>query len=363
MKKLLFTLIAAVLILGGCNKSEQFKVNLNLDNADQQTVYLYKVVDGTGVCIDSAVFKGNNAVLTADFDEPQTTYRIQFDKTPNCDQFPFFTENQNTTISGDRENMMHWTVKGCPIMDEWTAYRESLMPLEDEIMAIFEETNDLYMAGDTVQAAEVYSQFEAKMADYTNYCLDYIRNHSDSFLSHVLLDQSKEEFEIEDVKEVYEKFTFESVYSKSVKDYIEMNERVQIGQNYIDFVLQTADGKDVSLAEIVKGNKLTLVDFWASWCGPCRRENPVVKAAYEKYHAKGLEIIGVDVDRDEEAWLKAVAEDGLPWIHVRDIDSEVSTNYLVQYIPSNFLFDQNGVMIAKNLRGNDLEAKLAEVLK
>lgn len=363
MKKLLFTLIAAVLVLSGCNKSEQFKVKLDLDNADQQTVYLYKVVDGTGVCIDSAVFAGKNAVLKADFDDPQTTYRIQFDKGENCDVFPFFTENQNTTITGDRDNMMHWKVKGCPFMDEWTVYRESLMPMEDEIMDLFNDSNDAYMEGDTVKAAEIYQQVEAKMDEYTNFRLDYIRNHSDSFLAHVLLDQSKEEFEFEDVKEIYESFTTESVYSLRVKEYVEQNERVQVGQPFIDFTLQTVDGKNVNLADVIQNNKVTLVDFWASWCGPCRKENPFVKAAYEKYHAKGLAIVGVSVDRDEAAWLKAVEEDGLPWTHVRDVDHETSNAYLVQYIPSNFLFDQNGVMIAKNLRGEDLEAKLAEVLK
>ena len=106
-----------------------------------------------------------------------------------------------------------------------------------------------------------------------------------------------------------------------------------------------------------------MIDFWASWCGPCRRENPYVKAAYEHYHAKGLEIIGISVDRDEAAWLAAVEEDGLPWTHVRDVDHNVSGFYAVEYIPSNFLFDQNGVMIAKGLRGEELEAKLAEILE
>ena len=88
-----------------------------------------------------------------------------------------------------------------------------------------------------------------------------------------------------------------------------------------------------------------------------------MKAAYEKYHELGFEVVGVSVDQDEAAWLKAVEEDELPWMQVRDSEDKVSEDYMIYYIPSNFLFDQNGTMIAKGLRGEDLEAKLAEILK
>jgi alkyl hydroperoxide reductase subunit AhpC len=88
-----------------------------------------------------------------------------------------------------------------------------------------------------------------------------------------------------------------------------------------------------------------------------------VKAAYEKYHELGFDVVGVSVDQDEAAWLKAVEEDELPWMQVRDSEDKVSEDYMIYYIPSNFLFDQNGTMIAKGLRGEDLEAKLAEILK
>ena len=136
-----------------------------------------------------------------------------------------------------------------------------------------------------------------------------------------------------------------------------------MGQPFIDFTLQTKEGQDVVLSEVIAKNKLTLVDFWASWCGPCRKENPVVKAAYEQYHELGFDVVGVSVDDDENAWLEAVAADQLPWTQVRDSEDKVSENYMIYYIPSNFLFDQNGAMVAKGLRGEDLAAKLGEILK
>ena len=116
------------------------------------------------------------------------------------------------------------------------------------------------------------------------------------------------------------------------------------------------------LSEYVKGAKLTLVDFWASWCGPCRGENPHVVAAYNQYHDKGFNVLGVSLDQDVNAWLKAVADDQLTWTQVRDAENKVSELYLIYYIPSNLLIDENGIIIEKNLRGEQLEAALSSRL-
>lgn len=355
--------MAALFFLSGCNKTKQFTVTLNLDNADQKTVYLFKDVEGKEVCIDTAVFAGKQAVLKADFANAQTCYVIKFDPSERCEAFPFFTENQNTIISGDKEAVQYWTVKGCPTMDAFNAYRQELLPMEEAMMATFLEAQEAFMAGDTVKSAELQVQVESAMEDYQNYRLDYIKNHGDSYMAHFMLLQDKDEFDFETVKEVAKSFTNESMYSKRLNDYIAEHTKVEVGAKFMDFTLKTAEGEDVNLEKVINGNRVVLVDFWASWCGPCRAENPYVKAAYEKYHAAGFEIVGVSVDRDEAAWLKAVADDGMNWIQVRDVDNTASTDYMVQFIPSNFLYDGNGVMIAKGLRGEELEAKLAEVLK
>ena len=342
--------MAALLFLSGCNnKTEQFKVTLNLDNADKQTVYLCKDVDGDAVCIDSTVFAGKQAVLKADCDDPQTLYFIKFDPEANCGICAFFTENQNTTITGDFGEMQKWTFKGCATMDTYNAYRQELMSMEETLEGYFE-------AGDM-------EKLEAGYNEYIDYRYNYIKDHSDSYFSHYLLLEGLDEFGYERVKEAAEGFATESVYSKRIKDYLDKYARLEVGAPFIDFTLKTAEGEEVNLETVINSNRVVLVDFWASWCGPCRGENPFVKAAYEKYHADGFEIIGVSVDQDEEAWLKAVADDGMTWIQVRDVDNAASKDYMIQYIPSNFLYDGNGVMIAKGLRGEALEAKLAEVLQ
>ena len=122
--KTFFPLVAAVLVFCGCSKSNQFEVSLNLDNAEGMTVYLCKTVEGANVVVDSAVVVDKKAVLTAPFDDPQVVYSIKYDVNDQCGVFSFFTENQNTTIAGERDNMPRWTVKGCSTMDELMAHHE-----------------------------------------------------------------------------------------------------------------------------------------------------------------------------------------------------------------------------------------------
>lgn len=108
-----------------------------------------------------------------------------------------------------------------------------------------------------------------------------------------------------------------------------------------------------------------MIDFWASWCGPCRRENPNVVEAYQKYKDKGFDILGVSLDRDKSAWLKGIEEDQLTWTHVSDLkywQNEVAQLYGVSSIPHSVLLDKDGKIIAKNLRGEDLHKKLEELL-
>ncbi|MFA4869562.1 MAG: TlpA disulfide reductase family protein [Pedobacter sp.] len=131
-----------------------------------------------------------------------------------------------------------------------------------------------------------------------------------------------------------------------------------------DFTLNDTEGKAVSLASYRGG--YVLVDFWASWCVPCRAENPNVLAAYEKYKAKNFQILGVSLDEKKDLWLKAIAEDKLPWKQVCDFKasrSEVTQLYNVSSIPANVLIDPNGKIVGKDLRGKDLHDRLAELIK
>jgi thiol-disulfide isomerase/thioredoxin len=136
-----------------------------------------------------------------------------------------------------------------------------------------------------------------------------------------------------------------------------------IGSLAPDFTLPTPDGKPLALSSF-KG-KVVLIDFWASWCGPCRKENPNVVAMYKKYHAKGFEIFGVSLDDNKDKWMKAVEADGLVWNHVSDLrawENAAAKLYGVTQIPFALLLDKQGKIVGKDLRGKELDAKIAEMI-
>lgn len=152
-------------------------------------------------------------------------------------------------------------------------------------------------------------------------------------------------------------------YGKNIKNFISLNKDVKIGDQYVDFEQLNANGKMVKLSDI-KG-KYILLDFWASWCGPCREENPNLVKTYAAFKDKGFNIIGVSADDNKEFWLKAIKDDQLSWENVSDLKGDKNRAALIYGInayPTNFLIDQNGKIIAKNLRGENLNKKLQELL-
>lgn len=143
------------------------------------------------------------------------------------------------------------------------------------------------------------------------------------------------------------------------------NEKTTLGADFKDARLVTLKGDSVSLSDYVGKHKYVMVDFWASWCGPCMREMPNVKAAYAKYKKRGLEIVGISLDRDKAAWEGAVKRVGITWPQMTDYNaqgSKAASAYGVQYIPYIVIFDKKGNIVAKNLHGDDMLQKLEELM-
>jgi peroxiredoxin len=153
-------------------------------------------------------------------------------------------------------------------------------------------------------------------------------------------------------------------YARRIEQNVHASDKITIGVLAPGFTLPDTTGNMISLANF-KG-QYVLVDFWASWCMPCRKENPFLKKAYDRFHPKGFEIIGVSLDGSKAAWCKAIETDGLPWIHLSDgkgSEGPVPDSYGVKTIPKNVLLDKTGKIIARNLSGEELQKKLEEIIK
>ena len=361
MKKHLLFLFAVVLGLTACNQNKSFKVNVGLTNGNEKTVYLQKYVDNAPVTIDSAVIADDQAVLTAPIDDPQILYALKVKGKRGS--MPFFADNKDVTFVGDINNPQAVEIMASETQAELDAYNDQLKAFDIQIRDLYAVMQQAFADNDSIKMDSLNKVGTALMEQQDSFRDDYIKAHPESFVTHYILDGVKQDYPIDQLKEMVGTFTTESIYRDHLNDYIAKQERLDVGQPFIDFTLQTKEGEKVSLAEAIAKNKVTMVDFWASWCGPCRKENPVVKAAYEQFHELGFDVIGVSVDQDEAAWLQAVEEDQLPWTQVRDSENKVSEDYMIYYIPSNFLFDETGKMVAKGLRGEDLTAKLSELLK
>lgn len=360
MKKNIFFLLVLAFGLTACNENKNFKVNVSLTNGNDKTVYLQKFVDNEPVTIDSAVIRNDQASLTAPIDDPHILYALKVKGKRGS--MPFFADNKDVTFVGDMNNPQSVEIMASETQAELDAYNDQLNAFETQIRDLYAVMQQAFTDNDSIKMDSLNKVGTALMEQQDSFRDEYIKAHPESFVTHYILDGVKQDYPIDQLKEMVNGFTTESTYRNHLNEYIAKQERLELGQPFIDFTLQTKDGEKVSLAEAIAQNKLTLVDFWASWCGPCRHENPVVKAAYEQFHEFGFDVVGVSVDQDEAAWLEAIEEDQLPWTQVRDSENKASESYMIYYIPANFLYDQTGTLVAKGLRGEDLAAKLAEIL-
>lgn len=194
----------------------------------------------------------------------------------------------------------------------------------------------------------------------------FVKHNPRSLIAANILSIYSSTWEKEKVKELYNNLSVEmkkTSFGENIKEFIALNKSVKIGDQYVDFEQLNANGKKIKLSSI-KG-KYILLDFWASWCGPCREENPNLVKTYIAFKDKGFNILGVSADDNKDYWLKAIKDDQLSWENVSDLKGDKNIAALIYGInayPTNFLIDERGIIIAKNLRGAALDKKLQELL-
>ena len=337
MKNKALLWVAIALMMAACtDKEPQFKINVNLANADGQTVYLQKA----GQVLDSAVIQNWDAVFNTPVCNDNEMYAIMLKgwRRP----FPFFTDHKDMTIEGDAQNPNAIMVKGSETHARLDAFTKSYNELEEKLEA-----------DSTVNPAD--GEEMLKM-----HCFDYIWENPKDPVAHYVMYRYKWAFGPCELRTMIDNIyhadsTITSTNLTMAEEYVEKLERVQAGQPIIDFTQNDPDGNPVTLSQLAEG-KLLLVDFWASWCPDCRKENPNVVAAYQKYHEQGFDVLGVSFDTNKEAWLAAIDKDGLTWTHVSDLqgwNNAAGALYSIAFIPQNALI-KDGVIVARNLEGEEL---------
>lgn len=267
-------------------------------------------------------------------------------------------------------------IKGSPLTEHYT----QLMSVRDSMNALYKAYHEEHAvimgkiaqarekkdrkALETLYKTDEYKAFSAAEANFFKSVEEsynqIVLDNKESFWGPLML-VSLTSYLTPDQRGIYEQFSRtaqESYYGKKVKE--ELYPAGTVGQPVKAFTVKDAEGKEVTLASLMEGKKYVLIDFWASWCGPCRKEIPNLKNLYKKYAGKGFQLVSISIDKKEEDWRKALKEEELPWPNFRD--EEVADLYKVKSIPSMYLIDAKGILVGENLRGEALADKLEELL-
>ena len=365
-----YIFILAALMLAACTQKSTtgYTINGQAEGAvDGDTVFLCEMQGFFSMIpLDTAIIQNGKFQFTGDTEGAALRFLLPMHQGKPTTFAEFILENADITAQLAKGEGTHH-IEGGPNGKLYKEYIEGEKTFAEQMDEPWKQSQDSTLTEE--QRAKAKATVDSLQHLLDQYHKNFIVDHVPSAISDLLFYYNMHIYSEEEQEEVLKLFGEKQpqypVY-KAIMAERQAQKATAIGQKFTDLSMTSADGKVMKISDYAGKQPLVLVDFWASWCGPCRAEMPSVLKAYEQYHAKGFEIVGVSLDQKKDAWLKAIDQLQLPWPQMSDLkgwESEACQKYNVTAIPSNVLLDKDGTIIAKDLRGEDLSRKVGELLK
>jgi peroxiredoxin len=370
IQKSLGILAIALLMVacGGKGTADSYTIDVNLrgEVADSTLVYLKKVNEqNQPVDVDTVKVIGGHFYFEGQADSVPEMHYIFIDKIRGF--IPVVVESGSVEINVQKDSLPFYKVKGTAQNELFHGFNKGSRAISEKLQSTQADLQKAMGEGDAASAQAYKEELFELQKEHKDYNVNYAKNNPNAYISVLLLQgmRASQALGEKEQLEIFENLSPEiknTKVGKLLQKEFESSKATSIGATAPNFSAPTPTGEVLALNEVL--GKATILDFWAAWCKPCRAENPNVVRIYEKYHDKGLNIMGVSLDRKAEDWKKAIADDGLTWNHVSNVKyfDEIAQLYNVRAIPATFILDENGVIVAKNLRGQALEDKIAEML-
>lgn len=375
MKKILVLLITSSLFVA-CNKlgDNEFMISGTVEGLSDGKLAILETLDESGMGLkptDTAIVKNGKFEFKGTTAEPELRF-IQLDSVQG--KIAFILENGEITIKAFKDSINKSIIGGTFNNEQFAVYNKEQNLIQKKIADyrnVNKEKMDTAMQNnDTVTINSLRDGFVKLNDEFKDYNVKFAENNPKAFISVLMIQnmlmQPGSDFEkLEKTYNNLDKSVKDTKPGKNVGEIISNRSSAEVGKQAPEFSAPNPEGKMVSLNESL--GKVTIIDFWASWCGPCRKENPNVVALYNEFHDKGLNIIGVSLDKegDSQKWQDAITADKLTWPQVSNLkywNDPVAKKYNVQSIPATFILDASGKIVAKDLRGEELKAKVIELL-
>lgn len=378
---MLLTVLTVIISCNRAGKNEYIVSGTVKGIADGKTVVLEKQDEmGQFIPMDTVKVKDGKFMMKGSAKEPEIML-IQVEAIQG--KVPFVLENGNIDIIVDKDSLQKSKFSGTFNNDVFSKFNDDLTKFQKELqkkLMTFQNANMAKMKAaqeikDTIVINKLMKEYQGMQKEGMEFYIKFAEVNPKALLSALIVDSMLNDptLDVARAKKIYASFSPELKNYKPGKSIQTKLDKIgkpltvaaaaNVGSVAPDFTAKNPEGKSISLKQSL--GKVTIVDFWASWCKPCRVENPNAVALYAKYHSKGLNILSVSLDKEASAWKDAIAKDNLTWNHVsnlKEFEDPIALQYGINAIPTIFVLDAKGVIIAKDIRGEELNAKIASLL-